>query len=223
MNDNELRTAVRESVAHIHSAAPVGQIISRGRAVRARRRIPGMAAALAVAAGTALAVTALLPSSHPKVPGSGHPGSHPAGARLSAWTVAKQANGDIDVTIYQLKNPAGLQSTLRADGLPANVTFSGPGLTTSCQPYATTEDVLHAVARYNTGNGSLIITPSALPTGTGVGIFDEPGTGGPVPSPSPGTPKHEQGSGIVAIEVPAGINGPLAVGLVYASQQCTGS
>jgi hypothetical protein len=41
MNDTELITAVRESVADLHSATPVAQIISRGLAVRARRRIPG--------------------------------------------------------------------------------------------------------------------------------------------------------------------------------------
>jgi hypothetical protein len=46
----------------------------------------------------------------------------PTCAQLAAWTVAKQANGDIKVTVRQLSNPSGLQSTLRADGVPANVT-----------------------------------------------------------------------------------------------------
>ncbi len=64
MNDDELITAVREPFTAVHSATPVEQIVSRSRAIRARRRIPGVAAALAVAAGTALAVTALLPSGH---------------------------------------------------------------------------------------------------------------------------------------------------------------
>ena len=40
MNDNELSTMVRESVTDVHSATPIAQIISRGRAVRARRRAP---------------------------------------------------------------------------------------------------------------------------------------------------------------------------------------
>jgi hypothetical protein len=225
MNDNELITMVRESVADVHTATPVGQIISRGRVVRARRRIPGVAGALAVAAGTALAVTTLLGSgqlgSHP----ASHPGSHRGSARLAAWTVARQANGDIDVTINQLQNPAGLQSTLRADGLPANVTFFGTqGPSASCQPYATSQDVLSTVFQVNARGRSadLVINPSALPSGTGVGIFDEPGAGGPLPSPSPGTPTHRSGS-LVEIPVPlAGTNGPLSVGLVYANYQCTG-
>jgi hypothetical protein len=37
----------------------------------------------------------------------------PRTARLAAWTVAKQANGDIKVTVRQLSDPSGLQSTLR--------------------------------------------------------------------------------------------------------------
>ncbi len=116
MNDNELSTMVRESVTDVHSATPIAQIISRGRAVRARRRAPALAGAGAVVAGTALAVTTLVPS--------GHPGNPLVNARLAAWTVAKQANGDFDVTINQLRDPVGLQSTLRADGVPVRVSYS---------------------------------------------------------------------------------------------------
>ena len=219
MNDNELITAVRESVADVHTVTPVAHVISRGRAVRARRRIPGLAGTLAMAAGTALAVTTLLPTGHPGRLASGHPGRHPATAQLAAWTVARQVNGDIDVTINQLQDPAGLQSTLRADGLPVTVSFSGPSLSASCRPYDTARDVLSAVAHFHTSDGRayLVISPSALPSGTGVSIFDEPGAGAPLPSPH--MPRHGRGSGST---VPAGITGPLAIGLVYASQQCTG-
>jgi hypothetical protein len=225
MDDNEVITAVREQRDKVHSDTPVAQIISRGRAVRARRRIPGAAGALVVAAGTALAVTTLLPSGHlASHPGS-HPASHPASARLAAWTVTRQANGDITITINQLQNPAGLQGTLRTDGLPANVTFSGTqGPSASCQPYATSHGVLTRVFQVNASHGSayLTINPSALPRGAGVGIFDEPGAQGPIPSPSPGTPMHRSGS-LVEIPVPlAGTTGPLAVGLVNATPQCTG-
>jgi hypothetical protein len=219
MNDNELITAVRESVADVYTVTPVAHVISRGRAVRARRRIPGVVGTLAMAAGTALAVTTLLPSGHPGLLASGHPGSHPASAQLVAWTVARQVNGDIDITINQLQDPVGLQSTLRADGLPVTVSFSGPPLSASCQPDDTGRDVLSGVAHFHTSDGSayLVINPSALPSGTGVSIFDEPGAGAPLPSPH--MPRHGQGSGSTP---PAGITGPLAVGLVYASQQCTG-
>jgi hypothetical protein len=62
MNDDDLITVVRDSFTDVHSATPVERIVSRSRAVRARRRIPGLAAALAVTAAAVLAVTALLPA-----------------------------------------------------------------------------------------------------------------------------------------------------------------
>jgi hypothetical protein len=207
MNNDELIATVRESVTGVHMAIPEEQIASRSRTIRARRRIPAAAGALAVAAGAALAVTALVPA--------GHQPGHPVSARLAAWTVARQASGNIDVTISQLQNPAGLQSTLRADGLPVNVSFSGPPLSASCQPYAASKEVLSAVVQLSSSGGTahFVIDPSALPSGTGVSIFDDLGAG-----PLSGTPRR-QGSGSPP---PAGVTGPLAFGLVYASQQCTG-
>lgn len=229
MNDNELSTMVRESVAEIHSATPVTQIISRGRAVRARRRIPGVAGALTVAAGTALAVTTLLPSGHTGLQASGHPrplssghqGRHSARAQLAAWTVVKQANGDIDITINQLKDPAGLQATLRADGLPATVSFTGTLLSSSCQGYyAAGTSTVKAVAQFH--STFIAIDPSALPSGIGVAISDEPGAG--LPNLSGNIPTHGGTPPVRPSVSPlsTAIDGPLAVGLVYASPQCTG-
>lgn len=196
MTDDELATAVRESVTGVHMTILAEQIMNRSRTIRARRRMPLVAGALAGVAGAALAVTALLPSSH-------QPG-HPATARLTAWTVASQANGNIRITIRELRDPAGLQRTLRADGLPVNVSFSGPPLNPSCQPYPTSKGQLRSVAQFHPGQKStvLVIHPSALPDGAGLFIFDRPGLQ-PVP----------QAKGPF----------PLAVGLVQASQQCTGS
>jgi hypothetical protein len=47
--------------------------------------------------------------------------SHPADVRLAAWTVVKQADGTVSVKIREFRDPAGLQRTLRADGVPASV------------------------------------------------------------------------------------------------------
>ena len=75
---------------------------------------------------SAIAAVALLgPGSHPLAP-AGHPvasGSHPATARLAAWVITRDPDGGITVNVNQMKNPAGLQATLRADGIPARVTF----------------------------------------------------------------------------------------------------
>ena len=229
MNDNELSTAVLESVADIRSATPVDHIISRGRAVRARRRIPVAAGVLTAAAGTALAVTTLAPggqtgvsSDHPSL-AAGDRGGQTATVRLAAWTVSRQPNGDIDVTINQLKDPAGLQATLRADGLPANVNYSGSSLfSASCQPYSESRSTLRAVAQINSND--LVIDPDALPSGTGVSIYDAAGTGldnnpsGTTPAYEGTPPAHPSPHSLLL----SGLDGPLAVGLVYASQQCTG-
>jgi hypothetical protein len=173
MNDDELITAVRESVTSVHTATPVEQIVNRGRAVRARRRTPGVAGALALAAGAAVAVTALVPASHQA--------SQP-GAQLTAWTVVKQADGNIYVTIRQFRDPAGLQSRLRADGVPASVTFSGQQ-NPACQlyPYAADPGLTgKAVSVRSEGQNTLtVIHPSALPSGAGLQFassLQRPGT-----------------------------------------------
>ena len=68
MNDDELITAVREQRDKVPMAIPVDQIINRGRALRARRRIPALAGGMALAAAAALAVTTLLPGQPPGQP-----------------------------------------------------------------------------------------------------------------------------------------------------------
>jgi hypothetical protein len=200
MNDNELSSMVRESVAGIRSPTPVDQIISRGRAVRAwQRRVPAAAGALVVAGGAALGVTAVAPSGHPAPAAAGKAGSHPAVVRLAAWTVVKQANGDIDITIRQLQQPAQLQATLRADGLPAHVSFSGNPVTV-CQPRTITPDTAMGIYRFFDSNGSDVLTidPSVLPRGAGLSIS--------------GDDQH----------LPSGSFLPVTISTVYASQQCTG-
>lgn len=132
MSDTDVLCAVRDSMSGVPLAGPphVEAIMARGRARRHRRVIPGVTGTAAVAAGAALAVTALTPA--------GHVASHPAGrqpaVQLAAWTVTRLADGKISVTIRELEDPAGLQSTLRADSVPASVTFASQR-NPACQPY----------------------------------------------------------------------------------------
>jgi hypothetical protein len=220
MNDDELITVLRQQRGKVVMTTPVEQIISRGRAVRARRRIPGVAAAVGAAAAAAIAVGVALPAGHPS---AGHPSAGPPSAshsaslpnvRLAAWTVARQADGSIKVTFRQATDAAGLQRTLRADGVPASVTFTGQE-NPACQPYSTGSShayqpfgpatgplggpgFLHnPKAAYNTPD-AIVIRPSALPSGTGLQIWTS-GTLG------------------------AADNFQLNVSLVKASTQCTGS
>lgn len=168
MNDAELITAVRESVAGVRTTTPVERILSRGRAVRARRRIPGLVAALAAAAGAAIAVTAL--------PSAGHPAGHGHGAaQLTAWSVVKLPGGKVSVTIHELLYPAGLQRKLREAGVPASVTFDAVHSYPSwCRAYPASRAVLAGVFPPHPGvpTAVVVIRPSALPPGTGVYLDD---------------------------------------------------
>jgi hypothetical protein len=202
MNDDELITAVKESVTGVRMNIPAEQIVSRSRAIRARRRIPALAGALAVAAGTVLAVPSLLPASQQP--------SHPARAQLAAWTVVKQADGGIRVTIHELRDPAALQRRLRADGVPVSVTFIGQS-NPACQPYgfggsqSQHRQLLGGmVTSLPPGHDNLrvlVIHPSAFPAGAGLAIA----AGHPGQSP--------RGGGIELTVGPP----------VKASPQCTGS
>jgi hypothetical protein len=195
---------VRDALGEAHPSIPAGVIIARARRRHVRRRlIPGMTGGLALAAGAAVAVT-VLPASHPA--------SHPPRAQLAAWTVTHQPGGVISVSLRELRDPAGLQATLRADGVPANVTFwaGGPpyppspcriylpmGLVPTPAAYAVHYKVFEDPPYPGPGIG-VDIRPSALPPGTGVYLI---GAFSPTPLRATG----------------------LSSGLVYASQQCTGS
>ncbi len=194
---------VRDSLGEAHPSIPASEIIARARRRRLRRRLlPAMTAALALAAGTAAAVTVLLSASHPA--------SHRPGVRLTAWTVVRQPGGNIKVTIRELHDPAGLQARLRADGVPATVTFLGQP-NPACRPWPGA--ALHGMST-PAGNalfskvfppdprgpsGVIVIRPSALPDSGGVQL--EAGFHG-----------HRPGA-LTAI----------GAGLVRASQRCTGS
>jgi hypothetical protein len=220
MIDDELITVLREQRGKVVMTTPVEQIISRGRSVRARRRVPQAAGALGAAVATAVAVSLALSASHPAAnhPAANHPAaSHPAsgpGIQLAAWTVTRLAGGSIKVTFREATDPAGLQRTLRADGVPVSVTFTGQQ-NPVCQPYASSGSTafwpfgpatgpldgsrfIHHPQDAFTTPYALVIDPSALPSGAGLQIWTS------------GTPG-------------AADNFQLNVSLVKASPQCTGS
>jgi hypothetical protein len=229
MSDTNVLSAARASLSGMPVASPpdVATIMARGRARRHRRRlIPAVTGTLAVAAGAALALTTLTPASHQATTQAGR---QPA-AHLAAWTVTKLAGGDISVTIRELKDPAGLQDTLRADGVPASVTFTSQ-LNPACRPYPAGTNawppqpptiLLRQV--FPKPYGILPPSPPRSP-----GWSQAPGHNSPPPaSPSPGQavividpaalPGH---AGVqIAATHDARWIGPVQV--VYASPQCTG-
>jgi hypothetical protein len=165
MNDHELITVLREHRSKVHMTIPVEQIISRGRAVRAWRRIPGLAGALAVVAAAAVTATMLLgPASHQA--------SRQPTVRLAAWTVARLADGNIYVRVRELRDLTALQRRLRADGLPASVIAAGQR--NPCQPYPAAAALLTRVfpvsyrLRPPPPDNVIVIRRSALPGNAGV-------------------------------------------------------
>jgi hypothetical protein len=159
---DELR-ALADGAARRAEPPPVAEMIRRGgQRARLRRSLGGLSAA-AVAVAVVLAVTALLPS-RPA------PASAP-GVQLAAWTVIRQADGTVAVTIRELRDPAGLQRRLRADGVPASVTFFG-ALSRSCQRYPAGTALINRVfsGRQSGRYPVMVIHPAALPPGSGVQI-----------------------------------------------------
>jgi hypothetical protein len=190
---------VRDSLGEVYPSIPASEIVARARRSHVRRRLlPGMAAVLALAVAAALALTTLAPASH-----------HPR-VQLAAWTVVTQPGGTISVTIRELRDPAGLQSRLRADGVPATVTFENqqnpachpwPGAALYGRHTPAGDTLFHQVFLPQPGPpaGVVVIRPSALPSGGGVQLAASFGSPGP--------------RALITI----------GAGLVLASPECTGS
>jgi hypothetical protein len=199
------------------------------------------AVAAAAAAVAVLGVTSSPTPSHPAAshpaashPAASHPAaSHPAsrpGVQQAAWTVARKADGTIQVSFFgQLRDPAGLQRTLRADGVPTSVTYIGQQ-NPACLDYPSPPSppspprgpgffpgplsrvVGSPFSRQsyeNPQDATMVIHPSALPSGAGLQIAVMRG----IPSGPAGPWPYPKGSGHPEVEV----------SLVKASRQCTGS
>jgi len=237
MSDADVLRAAADSLSAIPvpSAPDTAAIITTGQARRRRRMtglsIAGTAAVTVVALGLSGAFGSI---SHQPSDSASHQPAHHAHAQLVAWTVTRLAGGDISVTINQFKDPAGLQSMLRADGVPASVTFASQP-NQACQPYPG--------GTVSPRSGS----PSPLrPSGLLKQVFPDPyqvlgptpGTGparmveapGP-PSPSPSGNRTvividpsalPRNAGVQLASSNAAATALLLPAVVYASTQCTG-
>ena len=179
---------------------------------RSRFALPALIAAAAAAAAAAV-VLALMPGS--PAARAHHAGQ--GGTTLAAWTVIKLQHGVLRVTIRELRNPAGLWSLLRADGVPANVQFlkhnfmpttSTRDLPNGClnprmsdQANAELQGKIMPIDPLPVGGVAVNIRPSAIPHGIGLYLKAW--------AASPGT---QSGAAL-----------SLQIDLVQATAQCTGS
>jgi hypothetical protein len=188
-SDYDVLCAVSDSLSRVPVARPpqLETVMARGRARQRRRRASGMTAALTVVAAGAAAVTvtALPAGRHPVRPEASSAASSAPSARLAAWTVTRQADGDIKVTVNELRDPAGLQRTLRADGVPASVTFLDqrnqacsilafdPALVGKIFPARSAGVVHHLpgggiLSTGGSAGGDMVIDPTAIPSDVGL-------------------------------------------------------
>jgi hypothetical protein len=181
MNDADVLTAVKDSYAGVHLDVPLDVIVRRGRRLRARRRLPGLAGAAGTVAALALAAAL--------VPGGGSasaPGGSTGTERLAAWTVVSQPGASVKVTLHgpHIRDLAGLQDKLRGDGIPARVAHIGylrsplnvPGCHVfgdwSTSPggisYTRWHKIFYGPHTGPQSNHAFWIYPSAIPHGLGV-------------------------------------------------------
>jgi hypothetical protein len=161
MNDKDLLSAVREDFSGVRMHTEAGAILAGGAALRRRRnhrRIYAATGACAIAAAAAVSGVALAS------PETG--GTHDA--QLTAWTVQKEANGTIDVTIHDLINLGALQQELNADGVPAEV-VSDPDYPAACVDREAMKDDMAAVITLGPKvpiGYVFVIHPAGIPSGT---------------------------------------------------------
>ena len=136
MKDDDVIMLVKEQGDKVPLTVPVDVVISRGRRLRTRRRLPFAVGAASLVAMAAAGIVTLTPASQPSRQPAADARPRPsaqASIRLAAWTVTELSNGNVSVTIRQLLAPASLQRTLRADGVATSVTFQH--LNAACLPY----------------------------------------------------------------------------------------
>jgi hypothetical protein len=174
-HDMDVLDALRDSLDGITMDASVEQIEAAGRARRRRRRIMGMTAGVAAAAGLALGVpTYGNPSTAPPTAGN----STGAGAvhiRTAAYTVDTKNDGTVHVTFDKqryFKDHAGLQAALRKAGFPVLIKegefCKGPQENGTLDPSGVGPGVRNVMkgVRGDDGRVTFVFTPSAMPART---------------------------------------------------------
>jgi hypothetical protein len=130
MNDQELITAVRQSVHGVRMNVPAEQIISRSRAIRARghRRLAACITAVAAAGSVVLGLglsgaLGAAPNGRTGTIRTTAPARSTGTIRTAAFTLTSNANGTDTLTLSmnQMLDPAALQRALAHDGVPALV------------------------------------------------------------------------------------------------------
>jgi len=200
----DLTTELRDMASEAQQARPraVAEILRDGDRARRRALAGRSAAGLTMVAAIAAAVSLAIVQQPGTSPAPAQ-GAQPPKAQLTAWTVAKLADGNVSLTIRRLADTAGLRQALRADGVPASVLTTGQA--DPCHSYGSAglgKVVTGIPSTITKGSDATVLTidPAALPSGDGLQFVATPGFGQPGGGP-----------------------GDLSVRLVQASAACTGA
>ena len=119
----ELRPAAPPAELEAMRLAARERFVARtgSKRVRRRWRLPVLAGGLTAAAAATAAAVLALTSGPGAVPGQHGTAGHTRTVVTAAWTVRENADGTVAIYLRQYANPAGLQQTLRADGINAIV------------------------------------------------------------------------------------------------------
>lgn len=159
MNDNDdVLALIKASLAPIQMKTAPEAVLSRGRSLRRRKhvaRLTGGGVLALAALGAGLAVPAL----------SAGPSGASEQATLAAWTVSRQADGSINVSIRQLRDLPALRSRLAADGARATISDSTLTLPRGCvAPTSAAQMPSDLVNVTRPGGGyQLTIRPALIP------------------------------------------------------------
>ncbi len=197
-NATEIREAARarlsEAISHPAGHPGRERASARGGFWPARHRSRWLAGVVVtLAACAAIIVSLVLPN--------GRPTAHPRGKAVTittaAWTVHRAPNGTITVNVKQLRDPAGLQRTLRAEGVPAYIRYipivqGEPGSSVTSYPVCSYNppapdlppSAFNKIFSFGPapaeieGTISFVIHPAAIPPGTAVFIQVNSGPAG---------------------------------------------
>jgi hypothetical protein len=172
VNDiDDVLLQARDAFSGTRMETPVETILATGQSRRHRRRLAQLTAAVAASGALVLGLAAVV--------SSGSPAPAPRTIRTTAFTLARNANGTVSLTLNQdqMFDPAALQQALSRDGIPALVQ-NGTYCTSS--PAPPSSGVLSVqlpdgrpVGKSTPGHPSpvppdavSVINPAAMPTGT---------------------------------------------------------
>ena len=164
MNDNEVLDHIRNGLSEVRMGTPVEAIMARGRSRRRRR----WGVAVTVTTGFMVGLVAISLLASVRAPTGENP------ARLPAFTLVSNLDGTATLTLVkgQIPDPDVLRAKLEQAGIPAVVNVGS-----SCDSAPEPVGLDEVVSSYQRADGSvvLVITPSAMPTGTelSIGFFPQ--------------------------------------------------